>query len=335
MLLLISAFITLPAAALMSWWALRYAQSRNMLDIPGDRSLHSTPTPRGGGLAIAGCVLGGAVILTAIGEIPMALGLSLTGGGVIVAGLGWLDDRSGLPAGIRAVGYLVAAGVGVWFSGALTGFAIGSASVELGWAGVPLTILGIVWITNLYNFMDGADGIAAAQGIGAGLYAACLFAVGGLWGSAALCLIIAAACAGFLIFNWPPARLFMGDVGSCLLGYSFGVLVLHGEQSGAVPLPAWMLLLLVFIVDATLTLIRRLLRGEKWYSAHRTHAYQLLVQSGLGHRGVLLRFMFINFLILGPLALFTSGDSLSLVAIVVTLISIWFWCRAQRRHGMI
>ncbi len=332
--LFLLALVVLPVSACLAWGIMGYAARRNIVDVPGERSLHTTPTPRGGGLAIAVCVLAGAVFLTAMGQIPLPLGQALVSGGLIVAVLGWLDDRRGLSAKVRAGGYLIAATLGVWFSGGLPAVSIGSTVYEPGWAGLPLAILGVAWLTNLYNFMDGADGIAAVQGISAGVFAAALFALAGLWGAAALCTILAAACAGFLIFNLPPARLFMGDAGSCLLGYSFGVLALHGELTGAVPLLAWLLLLLIFVVDASLTLARRMLRGEKWYSPHRTHAYQLLVQSGLGHRGLLIRFALLNFLVLGPLALFAGRHAaMPMTVLVATIVASALWYRVQRRFG--
>lgn len=334
MALLVLTLAAFLLAALLAWGVLHYAAGNNMLDVPGDRSLHTTPTPRGGGLAIAVCLLGSAALLTAMGRVPVPLGTALGAGGMVVAGLGWLDDRRGLPAAVRAAGYLVAAALGVWLSGGLPRVALGSATLELGWAGIPIGILGIAWLTNLYNFMDGADGIASAQGISAGAFAAVLFVSGGQGGAAALCLVLAAACAGFLIFNWPPARLFMGDVGSCLLGYSFGVLALYGEQTGSVPLLAWWLLLLVFVMDASLTLARRMVRGEKWYSPHRTHAYQLLVQSGLGHRGLLIRFLLVNCLVLGPLALVANHHGvLPVAAAAAAITASVLWYRVQIRHG--
>jgi Fuc2NAc and GlcNAc transferase len=332
--LLLLVLVVFPIAANLAWVVMGYAARRNMLDVPGERSLHAAPTPRGGGLAIAVCVLAGAVMLVILGQIPLSLGLALVSGGIVVTVLGWLDDRRGLPAAVRAGGYLVAAALGTWFSGGLPAVTIGSTTFAPGWAGMPVAILGIAWLTNLYNFMDGADGIAAVQGISAGAFAAALFAMSGFWGAAALCTILASACAGFLIFNLPPARLFMGDAGSCLLGYSFGMLALHGEQTGAVPLPAWLLLLLVFIIDASLTLARRMLRREKWYIPHRTHAYQLLVQSGLGHRGLLIRFALINLLLLGPLALFAVRyDALPATAAATAIIACVFWYGIQRRFG--
>ncbi|OGT80569.1 MAG: hypothetical protein A3H91_16985 [Gammaproteobacteria bacterium RIFCSPLOWO2_02_FULL_61_13] len=323
-----------PLAVVLTWGVLRYTTRRNMIDVPGARSLHTAPTPRGGGLAIAVCILGGGAILTATDRIPGTLGMSLCAGGVIVAVFGWLDDRHGLPARYRAAGYLIAAALGVWLSGGLPRVAVGASALELGWAGIPVAVLAIAWLTNLYNFMDGADGIAAVQGISAGAFGAVLFGMGGQWGAATLCLILVAACAGFLIFNWPPARLFMGDVGSCLLGYSFGMLALYGERTGAAPLLAWWLLLLAFIMDASLTLALRMVRGEKWYSPHRTHAYQLLVQSGLGHRGLLLRFLLANFLMLGPLAVVAADyDLLPLAALTATIFASALWYYTQRRHG--
>lgn len=319
------ALAVFPLAALLAWAALRFAMRRNMLDVPVDRSLHVTPTPRGGGIAIALCVVTGAAWLTLLGQLPAHVGWALVPGGIVVALLGWLDDRRGLQAGVRGAGYLLAAAWGAWF---LLPHGV--------FAALPLAALGIAWLTNLYNFMDGADGIAAGQGISAGAFGAVLFAAGGEWGAAAVCVIVAASCAGFLLFNFPPARLFMGDTGSCLLGYTFGVLALHGEMTGAVPLATWLLLLLWFIVDATLTLARRVARGEKWYSPHRTHAYQLLVQSGLGHRGLLLRFILVNALLLGPLALLAAHGKWRVpVALVAVVIASCGWYCVQRRHGML
>jgi Fuc2NAc and GlcNAc transferase len=331
-LLLLSVLAAFPLSVLMARSVLGYATRRNMLDHPGDRSLHSVPTPRGGGLAIAICVMAGAMMLLALGALPHGLALSLIAGGALVSLIGWLDDRAGLPAAVRAPGYLCAATLAVWQLDGMPRIVLGASVLEPGWTGFPLAVLGIAWLTNLYNFMDGADGIAAVQGISTGAFAAAMFASGGDWAAASLCAILSASCAGFLVYNWPPARLFMGDVGSCLLGFSFGTLALYGERTGAAPLLVWLLLLLVFAVDATLTLTRRMLRGEKWYSPHRTHAYQLLVQSGLGHRGLLTGFIAVNALLLGPLALLASARSiLPAAALVMTIIAGIAWLAIQHR----
>jgi Fuc2NAc and GlcNAc transferase len=335
---IMAALITLPLSWLLTRAVLGYAMRRKILDHPGERSLHDVPTPRGGGIAIAVCVIAGTALLAFVGGMPRNLALALVGGGAVVAITGWIDDRTGLPAAARALCYLCAAALAAWLLGGLDRIAIGSLVLNPGWMGVPLAALGIAWLTNLYNFMDGADGIAAAQGISAGAFAAALFALAGYWAAAALCAIVAASCAGFLFFNWPPARLFMGDVGSCLLGFTFGALALYGEYSGAAPLSAWLLLLLVFVVDATLTLARRVLRGEKWYSPHRTHAYQLLVQSGLGHRGLLIGFIAVNALLLGPAVLVAArSGALPAVTVMLTLVAAVAWIgiqiRCKRRTG--
>lgn len=333
--LAIAAGVTLPASALLAYGALRFAARRNMLDVPGARSLHDAPTPRGGGIAIVLCVLAAAAWSTMIGDLPAGTGAALVAGGAIVATLGWIDDRRGLPAAVRGAGYLAAACLGAWLAGGLPRVTLGPVVLHTGFAGLPLAALGIAWLTNLYNFMDGADGIAAGQGISAGIFGAVLFALGGDTGAALVCVVIAASCAGFLLFNFPPARLFMGDTGSCLLGFVFGVLALHGELTGSVPLCAWLILLLWFVMDASLTLARRMVRGEKWYSPHRTHAYQLLVQSGLGHRGLLLRFLLINGFLLGPLALVAVRCGVPAQAAAVSIIiAIPCWFHVQRRHGM-
>jgi Fuc2NAc and GlcNAc transferase len=159
-------------------------------------------------------------------------------------------------------------------------------TIPLGPAGALLSVLGIVWAINLYNFMDGIDGIAAAEAIVASLAGAGLLLWQGQGDLASISLIVAGASAGFLVWNWEPARIFMGDVGSGFLGFVFGTLALASERRGAMPALVWILLLGLFFGDATVTLLRRMLRGERWFEAHSNHAYQRLVRAGLRHRTV-------------------------------------------------
>jgi Fuc2NAc and GlcNAc transferase len=159
---------------------------------------------------------------------------------------------------------------------------VGSRTVHLGPAGGALAALGIVWLTNLYNFMDGIDGIAAAEAVVVGMGGALLVA-GRSPPLALVSVVVAAAAAGFLVWNWPPARLFMGDVGSGFLGFVFGGLALGSERAHALPAVLWLVLLGPFFLDATVTLVRRVARGERWYAAHRSHAYQRAVQGGWSH----------------------------------------------------
>lgn len=264
----------------------RYAQQRNILDYPNQRSSHTVPTPRGGGLAIALVTLTAIAWLGISGRIEPRLAIALVGGGLVVALIGWLDDRKALPASIRFTVQLAAAAWAVWYQGGLTTVQIGASAADLGLIGSAVAILGIVWLTNLYNFMDGIDGLAAGQAV--------LAAAGGGWllsrfgdaGLATVAFVVAGAAAGFLVWNWAPARIFMGDVGSGLLGFLFGCIAVASEKQGGVPALALLLLLGTFIFDATVTLIRRVWRREAWYSAHRSHAYQRVVQAGWSHQRV-------------------------------------------------
>ena len=248
-----------------------YALRSALLDVPNERSLHRSPTPRGGGLAIVVVTTAGLAILAAVGAIPASLAWVVGVGGALVAAVGWLDDRRGVGAPARALVHTVAA---VWAVGWIWG------------EPTPPAILGalaLVWAINLYNFMDGIDGLAAGEAVSVGLIGGGLLVAAGDPGLATAAFLVAAAAAGFLGWNWAPARIFMGDVGSGFLGYAFGALALLSHRAGALSLTLWMVVLGVFLFDATLTLLRRIARGERWYQAHRSHAYQRLVQAGSSH----------------------------------------------------
>ncbi|MFP5431054.1 MAG: MraY family glycosyltransferase [Gammaproteobacteria bacterium] len=244
-------------------WLLR--RGRLPMDHPNERSLHATPTPRIGGLGIMAGV-GVASVWPADG---MLLPIMLPA--FSLAALSLLDDVRGLPVAVRFLAHFAAA-VACLLALGLTGWALLAGT------------LAVVWMTNLYNFMDGADGLAggmAAIGFGALALAAWLGDASGL---AAFCAAIAAAALAFLRFNFPPARVFMGDAGSIPLGFMAAALGILGAQQNVWP---WLFPLLVFspfIVDATVTLIRRALRGEKVWRAHRSHYYQRVVLLGASHR---------------------------------------------------
>jgi Fuc2NAc and GlcNAc transferase len=273
------------ASAGLAGLARRYALSRSLLDVPNERSSHTVPTPRGGGLAIALVVLIGLVLLAGAGWVAPRIAAALAGGGALVAWVGWLDDRRGLSASLRLMAHVAAA---VWVVAWLRGMphlTLGVGAVDLGFAGALLAVLGTVWATNLYNFMDGIDGLAAGEAVAVGLIATILLAPREP-SLASITLLLATAAAGFLVWNWPPARLFMGDVGSGFLGFMFGGLAVASENARALPALLWLVLLGPFFVDATVTLFRRMARGERWHAAHRSHAYQRAVQAGWSHRRV-------------------------------------------------
>ena len=263
-----------------------FANRRSLLDHPSDRSSHSIPKPRLGGVGVVAPVLalGGGLILT--GRAPIALLVPLSAM-ALVALLGLVDDLRPLPARVRFGVQLAMAGGVVGASWDRLPAAVGVLGT---WLPLPvlaaLAVLWIVWLTNLYNFMDGIDGIAGAQAVVAALgLAAVAAAVGATW-SAWLLLALAGSSVGFLLFNLPPSSIFMGDVGSTAIGFLFGVLPLlpEGRPVSVEPVA---LALSLFVLDATTTLLRRVAAGEKWHTPHRTHLYQRPVVLGASHRAVL------------------------------------------------
>jgi len=287
----------LAGVAVLSWLLASrvrlYALDR-LLDIPNERSSHSVPTPRGGGLAIAVTVLGGTIFAAARGWIDWNLALALGGGGAMVAAVGWIDDHRSLSALTRFAVQFISAGWAVFWLGGLPSLTVGFGSLQLGFLGTILGVVGIVWAINLYNFVDGIDGLAAGEAVSTGVIGGLILLAMGQYGLAMMALLIAAASAGFLPLNWAPAKLFMGDVGSGMLGYLFAVLAIASENAGAVPLLIWVLLLGAFVFDATVTLCRRIAHGERWYHAHHSHAYQRMVQAGRSHAQVSVMILFIN-----------------------------------------
>ncbi len=278
--------MAIPAAYLLTGWARDYAVRNGVLDVPNARSSHPKATPRGGGLAIAFVLLAGTTLLGLSGLAPRRLVVAIAGGGLLVAAVGWFDDRSSRPVALRVFTHLAAAAWAVFWLGGLPTLRLGNNLLRLGVLGDLMAVLAIAWLVNLYNFMDGIDGLAASEAVAVAATAGVLLATGGDTGLATVSLLIAGAAVGFLAWNLPPAKVFMGDVGSGLLGYVFGVSALYSERSGSLPALIWVLLLGVFIVDATATLIRRVLRGERWFEAHRSHAYQMLTRTGLTHGGM-------------------------------------------------
>ena len=285
---------------LLSWWVTGLLAGKGAalgaVDHPNDRSLHQVPTPKMGGLAIVASGLIG-VILSALalfgrgvepgdgwGGTPSVLWA--LGGAGFLAGISFLDDRKGMPIWFRFACHFLAA-CGVVFAGDVRLSVIhvpGWMDVELGWLASPLTVLFLVWMTNLYNFMDGMDGFAGGMTVlGFGMMAY-LFWSGHHTMLFALALFQAAAAMGFLLHNFPPATIFMGDVGSISTGFLAGSLAVLGCQERVFDLWVPLVIFSPFILDATATLIRRALRGDRIWKAHREHYYQRIVLSGWSHR---------------------------------------------------
>lgn len=285
----------MPVLSALVAWSLvgliaRLARRRGWLDQPNDRSLHTNPTPRLGGLGILAALLvslGFASWFAPAAAFPLPL--VLIGGGVAVISL--VDDLRGLPAALRFVVHLGAALLAVRVFGPVDAVGIehGGAIVLGAWA-APLTVIWIVGFVNAFNFMDGIDGIAGGQALVAG---AAWAAMGWLTGQtmlAALGATLAAAAFGFLLHNWSPARIFMGDVGSAFLGFLLAAMPLIAGPRRAFAVPA-VLVVWPFVFDATFTLLRRLSRGENVFAAHRSHLYQRLTQAGWPHARVTVLYM--------------------------------------------
>jgi UDP-N-acetylmuramyl pentapeptide phosphotransferase/UDP-N-acetylglucosamine-1-phosphate transferase len=273
MVWLLPVAIGFGVAALGGWAYLRLAP-RRALDVPNPRSSHRNPTLRGGGLVIvAGFFAGLAVWLLMGGSLsPRALGWLV--GAVLVATVSFVDDLRPLPALPRLIAHTAGAVL-------LTLAGVQSADVT-----VVLAFAYVILLTNIYNFMDGIDGLAASQAIVAGI---ALAVAGTLTRNPLVAVsggLLAAASAGFALYNLPPARMFMGDVGSTFLGFSFAGLTLLaniGVGGGRLPIEFGLVLFAPFVFDGLVTLCRRVVRGERWYAAHRSHYYQRLVDRGLTH----------------------------------------------------
>jgi len=306
----------------------RYALAKSLMDIPNERSSHSIPTPRGGGVAIvvsfllALPVLGGLNLLS-----PSAL-YGLLGSGLLVAIIGFADDHGHIAAKWRLLGHFIAAAWALFWLNGLPPIDFFGVLVDLGWIGNILVLLYLVWMLNLYNFMDGIDGLASAEAISACLGMCLVYWLVGatnlVWGPLAL----AGAVAGFLCWNFPPARIFMGDAGSGFVGFVLGGLALEAAWVKAELLWSWVILLGVFIVDATWTLARRILRGDKVYQAHRCHAYQHASRHFGSHLMVSSLIVLINLVWLLPISLLVGTGRLGggegcLIAFVPLVFIAW------------
>lgn len=284
----------------------RYALSKSLIDIPNDRSSHSIPTPRGGGVAIVVSFLASLCLLFSGGLIPPDLFLSGVGAGALVAIIGFMDDHGHIAARWRLLGHFAGAAWALYWLGGLPPVHAFGQVIDLGWPGSVLTAFYLVWMLNLYNFMDGIDGIAGVEAVTVCLGACVLYGLGAndhlIWPS----LLLAASVGGFLVWNFPSARIFMGDAGSGFLGLILGILTLQAAWTSFELFWGWLILLGVFIVDATFTLSRRLLRGEKVYEAHRSHAYQFASRRYGKHWPVTIVVGLINLLWLLPIAVWVT-----------------------------
>ena len=311
-LFLVSAFITRQLVV--------NSHRFSKMDIPNERSSHLTPTPRGGGIAFVATSIAGFLLLLLNSELDRADLLALCCAGAIAAIAGHLDDRQKISGatirlGFHALGAIILI-VGIGFPSQISLF---DRTVNTGVIGSILGVLYLVWLLNLFNFMDGTDGIAASEAIFVCVAGAILnFHVLSDINFSATAVILATSTFGFLLYNWSPAKIFMGDIGSGYLGIAIGGLSLMAAKQQHELLWVWIILLAVFVSDATVTLIRRLLRKQKPHVAHRNHAYQHLAIRFNSHANVSLLLLAVNIVWLLPIAFFVANKQLAGTTGVIT-----------------
>ncbi len=319
--------------AVASWLATRivlaWLEQRAILDRPNERSSHSRPTPRGGGIAVTAVLLVGGAVLALLKPETGAEPWIVLGGTALLALLSWLDDLMDISAGLRFCVHILVVTVALI---ALPADAMVFQGLLPTWLDRIAAGLLWLWFINLYNFMDGIDGMTGVETItlGLGLFALALMAPGLIDMIGWMGLIAAAAACGFLLWNWHPARLFLGDVGSVPLGFLLGWLLLEAAAAGQ--WAAALILPLYYLADATITLGRRALRGEKVWRAHREHFYQRPIAQGWPHDRIMLRIAAANVALIILALCAVAGfvvPALSAAAVVVALLLAWL-ARAGR-----
>ena len=299
-----------------------YAVKNSLLDRPNPRSSHVVPTPRGGGMAIVVAFLVASLFLWRSDLVPAKVVFIITGCGGLVALIGCVDDHRHLRPLVRFCTHAASAAAALFLLDHFPSLPLFTGTVDPGVPGYILGGVSLVWLLNLYNFMDGIDAIAGLEAISvAGGGAFIIWYNQGDQGYAFWLLLLAAATAGFLVWNWPPAKIFMGDGGSGFLGFVLGILAIASSIDGAINVWSWMILFGVFLVDATVTLIRRVFRGEIFYKAHRSHAYQVLARRLGSHLKISLAALGINLFWLFPLAFLASSFSQWGVACMVVALT--------------
>jgi Fuc2NAc and GlcNAc transferase len=293
----------IAASAVGTGWLRNFALSRELVDVPNARSSHEVPTPRGGGVAIVVVVLAALLLLAWLDVLSVPLLVAMSGAGLLVGGIGWIDDQGHVPALWRLVIHFAAATWALVWLGGLPPLPVLGSTIDLGWIGHGLAALYLVWLLNLYNFMDGIDGIAGIEAVTVCLGGVALYILSSATdGTCVMPVVVAGSVGGFLIWNFPRARIFMGDAGSGFIGITLGLLSLEAAAMAPELFWGWIILLGAFVVDATVTLTVRLLSDERVHEAHRSHAYQHAARSLGSHVPVSLAFGALNLFWLLPVA---------------------------------
>lgn len=320
--------IAFAAAVFGTRLVLSWLRRKQIMDLPNERSSHALPTPRGGGLAVAPAALLGWAWVAATPGPQAGWAWVAVAGSLLLMATSWADDRHDLPAAPRFIAH---AGVVTGALMALPPEALVFQGLLPHWADRVVAGLGWLWFVNLYNFMDGIDGITGVETASLGLgIAAVALAAGTLLGAVPLALACAAAALGFLLWNWHPAKVFLGDVGSVPLGFLLGGLLVHLAAAGKL-LPA-LILPAYYLADATITILRRAARGEKIWQAHRQHFYQRAVRGGKSHAQVALAVLGGNLVLIAAALMAATGmpaagSALAVAAVAGLLALLQRWSR--------
>lgn len=305
----------------------KYALKHDLLDIPNSRSSHYRPTPKGGGLAIFAVFTGLSIIILPWLDIAIPVFWSALGGGIIMAGIGHLDDRYDLSVWWRLLVHIASCFIFIVIIGGFPAVQTGQWFFDTGWTGYIIGPLFMAWMINLYNFMDGIDGIAGTELVTVCLGAIILLVWHGML-SEALWLAVLGGCGlGFLVWNLPPAKIFLGDAGSGFIGFLVAVFVVWTGSETGIGIFSWLILLGVFLVDSTWTLIRRIIRRRIFYRAHKTHAYQNAAKILGAHLPVTAGIGVVNILWLFPLAALAAWKpELGLLFLFIAWAPLLFLC---------
>ena len=294
---------------------MKFSLKRNILDIPNERSSHTLPTPRGGGLAIVISWYLGISILFFCGEVSSNLYFALLSG-IFLAIISLIDDIFTIKPAIRLFIQSITVVISFVLLKGIEPFIFHNTGIILRIILYSITIIGMIWFINLYNFLDGIDGYASIETICIGL---ALF----LFTGNNINLLLIASVAGFLIWNWPKAKIFMGDVGSTQLGFIIAVLGIYFHNEHKISIIYWLILTAPFWFDATLTLYRRWRNKEILSQAHRKHIYQRLVQSGFSHLQVDILLFIFNVVLIVAVYFSSKHNSMQIPLLILTMASMY------------
>jgi Fuc2NAc and GlcNAc transferase len=301
-----------------------FAVKRTILDLPNERSSHLNPTPRGGGIAIALIWFSAIIFFHLTKQIDSSLFFALLCG-LPVAIIGFADDILTISPKVRLIIHVVSGSLALVFLGGMNSIDLGFSQISISVLFIILAVIGIVWFTNLFNFLDGIDGYISVEVIFICIATYLLFGI-------VPPVLLATIIAGFLVWNWQPAKIFMGDGGSTLLGFTIGVFAVYYQNIEVSSVIIWLMLSSLFWFDATFTLFRRWRNNENLTKAHKKHAYQRLVQSGFSHRKTVIFSLIANLIILGLVWIALKFQYLLLPAFCLNIVFLYILTRIVDKY---